>query len=267
MRSDLYEAMLRAVQPPPKDRLELLDSAVSGLALPLTAARVATSTVRTRLPDSQTSPTDFWQVARERHLGSAETGEGADWPNHQWHRFDRTKAKARRTREPAPVLPTVAERLTECQAARQGDWWLRYRGEVARLVDKLIIPKLGQRALVETACDDWTGLIAAVRKRTPATASWLYATVSSFPGHAEAHGWAGGNMLLRRGKGLTAPHATPRSRVTLKRRLDRISNVMKWHWHDLRRSARVLSITRPSFVSSSQQVCTRSGMGAVGTSN
>ena len=53
MRSDLNGAMLRAVQPPPKDRLELLDSAVSGWALPLTVTRVATSAVRTRLPDLQ----------------------------------------------------------------------------------------------------------------------------------------------------------------------------------------------------------------------
>ena len=177
----------------------------------------------------------------------------------------RTNAKAGRTREPAPVLPTVAERLTECQAARQGDGRLRYRGEVARLVDKLIIPKLGQRALVETACDDWTGLIAAVRKRTLATAKFGPMPPSHHSSTMVRGPWPGGRQVAAYdgARVPTAPHATPRSRVTFKSGAltSRISNVMKWHWHDPRRSARVLSITRPSFVSSSQQVWTRSGMG------
>jgi integrase len=84
---------------------------------------------------------------------------------------------------------------------------------VKRLAAKLIEPRLGKRVLTETTRDDWTGLIAAVRKKTPATAAWLYSTVSSFLTYAEAHGWVPINVLPRRAKNLIAPSVAARERV------------------------------------------------------
>jgi integrase len=84
---------------------------------------------------------------------------------------------------------------------------------VIRLSKKLVIPKLGSRLLVEVTRDDWTGLIATVRKRAPATGAWLYGLVSAFLSHAEAFGWVPTNVLPRRGKSRIAPHPAARSRV------------------------------------------------------
>jgi integrase len=213
MRFDLNDAMLRALRPPAKGRIELLDADVPGLALRLTAAGVATWTVRARLPDGKRVRPSFGQwptvgisAARKRaRVLIGQIAAGTD-PTSE-------KRKARETRAARAGLPTVAARLTEWQDAREAEWSERYRAEVKRLAAKLIEPRLGKRVLTETMRDDWTGLIAAVRKKTPATAAWLYSTVSSFLTYAEVHGWAPINVLPRRAKNLIAPSVAARERV------------------------------------------------------
>src|SRR5262249_43515356 len=120
--------------------------------------------------------------------------------------------------------PTVEGRLAEWQEARHDAWSHRYRNEVARLARKLIVPKLGDRPLDATDRQDWTALVAAIRKKAPATAAWLYSVVSSFLNHAEAHGWIIANPLPRRGKGRIAPGVAPRARVLDDEELARV-----WH--------------------------------------
>jgi integrase len=121
-------------------------------------------------------------------------------------------------------LPTVAQRLREWQQARSLAWSARYGREIERLVDKIIVPKLGKRILAETTREDWTELAATLRAKAPETATWIYTLASSFLTHAEAMGWIALNPLPRRGKGLIAPAVAPRERILSDAELARV-----WH--------------------------------------
>jgi integrase len=111
----------------------------------------------------------------------------------------------------------VAERFAEWRTAREQDkakpWSNRHAGEVKRLGDKEIIPRLGKCPLIETTRGDWTALVAKKRKSAPAMASLLYRVCSSFLGHAEAHGWIALPLLPRKGLATLAPSAAPRERI------------------------------------------------------
>jgi integrase len=134
---------------------------------------------------------------------------------------------------------TVASRLAEWQASRKADpagpWSPKYAAEVKRVCDQAIVPKLGDRVLVQTRREDWTRLIAGWRaaaarpKAKPkpgetgksgapgrdgaGAAAFLYRTVSAFLNFAEVQGWIPAPLLPRRGAGVIAPPPPARERV------------------------------------------------------
>jgi integrase len=119
-------------------------------------------------------------------------------------------------------MPTVAERLTEWQAANERRWAPRYAGEVARLCVRELVPVLGNRALSEVDRQAWTSVLAAVAQRAPALGASLYRVVASFLSHADAHGWIDGHPLPRRGASKIAPSVASRERVLTDDELRRV---------------------------------------------
>lgn len=216
-RRDLSDAFLRGLKPPAAGRLELRDSRVMGLVLRVTPSGAATWSVRTRTKDGkQTRPKlGTWpamgiRVAREEALAVlAGVQAGAD-PVEE-------KRAVRAARKAKAEEPTVALRLAQWQASRamaQRDAWSdRYAAEVARVARVDIEPRLGKRALAETTREDWTKIVAAKRKSSPAMASSLYRIVSSFLGHAEVEGWIPAPLLARKSAVKIAPPPESRERV------------------------------------------------------
>jgi integrase len=188
-----------------------------GLVLRMTPTGAATWSVRTRTADGkQTRPKlGTWPAmgiaeARKEALAALSAVQrGADPV--------REKRKARETRKAQASEPTVAERLAAwqaiCAARPKAPWSLRYAGEVKRIAEADIGPRLGKKKLADTTRADWTGLVAAKRKVSPAMASALYRVVSSFLNHAEAEGWIPAALLPRRGAAKLAPAPAPRERV------------------------------------------------------
>lgn len=217
MRRELTDAWLRGLEPPATGRLEVWDSRVSGLVLRLTPSGVATWSIRGRTAEGKRTRPKLgsWPAmgiadARKRALAAiAEIQAGGD------PIAAKRAAQAERARRAG--LPTVSARLIEWQAVRGGDkhkpWSDRYAKEVARIVEREIIPALGDRPLSETTRSDWTALVAAKRKTAPAMASLVYRVVASFLGHAEAHGWVASALLPRKGLSSIAPPPTSRGRV------------------------------------------------------
>ena len=124
-----------------------------------------------------------------------------------------TKRVARQAVKAERGAPSVANRLTEWQDARRAAWSDRYATEVARLCTKIIVPKLGAQPLAGCSREDWTSLVAGVRKDAPSTATWIYSTLSSFFGFAESHGWIAAHPLPRKGLVHIAPKAPARERT------------------------------------------------------
>jgi integrase len=114
--------------------------------------------------------------------------------------------------------------LTAWRAAKEDSWSPRYAREVERLCNKIIVRHFGRRPLVETTRADWVAMIAAERKRRPATATWLYQVTSSFSNYAEVCGWLDKPLLPRKGLSVVAPKAPPRQRVLSDEEL-----VAVWH--------------------------------------
>jgi integrase len=218
MKRELNDAYLQSLTPPEAGRLELRDNEVAGLVLRMTSNGTATWSIRTRTQDGkQTRPKlGTWPAlsirearkAARRVLGSIETG--ADPVGEK-----RNARAARKIKVAASV--TVAKRLAEWQESRLADpaaaWSARYADEVARVARREINPKLGARALIETTRGDWTALVAAKRKTTPAMASALYRVLASFLGFAEANGWIATPLLPRKGAATLAPPPVARQRV------------------------------------------------------
>lgn len=219
MQPDLTDAYLQSLPlPEPGRRVELRDNRVPGLVLRMTSAGTATWSVRTRTKDGkQTRPKlGTWpalSIAAARRaalkaLGTIETGADPV-------REKREARAARKVTIAAGV--TVAKRLAEWRASRTADpasgWSERYAEDVAEITAREIVPKLGARALTDTARADWVGLVTAKRKKSPASASTLYRVMASFLGFAEAHGWIAAPLLPRKGVATIAPPPAARDRV------------------------------------------------------
>ena len=213
MKTDLTEAVLTALRPPTRGRIELNDIRVPELWLRVTAADRRTWSVFARLPDRrQVRPT----LGRYPELGLAAARRRAKQVlGDMAHGIDATARKRMeaQAKAEAKTAPTVAQRLGEWQAAKAQDWSDRYRMELARVAEKTIIPQIGKRPLAETTRADWVGIAAARRGNTPASASWIYDTVSSFLNFAESNGWLNHNPLPRRGRNHIAPRPQSRDRV------------------------------------------------------
>lgn len=217
MKRELTDIWLRNLAPPASGRLEIRDTDVVGLVLRVTAAGVMTWSVRTRTKDGkQTRPKigtypNLGLSAARKAARLALTGitSGAD-PIEE-------KRAAREARRHRMAEATVTERLAEWRAGREADiekpWSDRYAAEVARICDRDVTPRLGNRALVETTRADWTALVATKRKAAPAMAASLYRVVSSFLNHAEAEGWVPLPLLPRKGAAKLAPMPKARTRI------------------------------------------------------
>ena len=111
----------------------------------------------------------------------------------------------------------VAQRVREWRETKENDttgpWSSRYAAEVKRIAERDIEPKLGKKLLAETTRVDWTDIISAKRKTAPAMAAALFRVVSSFLGHAQAHGWISVPLLPRKGAATLAPAPAPRRRT------------------------------------------------------
>ena len=210
---EINDAMLRALKPPVTGRTELRDARVRGLVLRLTAAGVATWSIRIRTRDGrQTRPTlGTWPamgVAEARRQALATTAaiqSGADPVTE--------KREARAARLERETAPTVIERLAQWRAAMEVRWSENYKYDIARFCRTEIEPKLGARVLAETKREDWTALVAAKTKKSASAGANLYRTCSSFLGHAEAHGWIPLPLLPRKGAMTIAPAVAPRERT------------------------------------------------------
>lgn len=217
MKRELNDLMLRNLKAPATGRLELRDTDVVGLVLRVTANGAMTWSVRTRTKEGkQTRPKlgayPGMGIAAARKAARLAIGGitgGAD-PVEE-------KRKARDARRHRLAEATVAERLAAWRQTRQASlekpWSARYTAEVERICDRDINPRMGKRALAETARQDWTALIAAKRKAAPAMAAALYRVVSSFLNHAEAEGWIAAPLLPRKGAAKLAPMPPARARV------------------------------------------------------
>jgi integrase len=146
-------------------------------------------------------------IKQARAKGRSVLGKVADGVNPS-----EVKRKARKAETVRRGAPTVLERLAEWQDARAATWRPRYAAEVERLCTKIIAPAIGDKPLASTSRADWVGLIEAKRKTAPSTATWLYATASSFLNHCEASGWIDAPLLPRKGIGVIAPKAPARKR-------------------------------------------------------
>ncbi len=213
MRVVLSDAWLRGVKPPSAGRIEVRDVKAPGLVVRITPTGVVSWAARGRRPDGRearvtlgTWPEVSLAEARKRAQGArAVVADGAD-PVAQ-RREQRAEARAR------VEAPTVAGRLAEWRSANERRWSARYANEVRRLCDKEIVPALGTHLLAEVDRQAWTSLLSGTAKRSPAVGAMLYRTVSSFCGHAEAHGWIAGHPLPRRGAARIAPSVPSRDRV------------------------------------------------------
>lgn len=213
MKRDLTDAFLRAQKTPARGRVELWDARVPGLVLRVMPSGRAAWSVRARTTDGKrTRPTlGTWPAvgiaeARRRALATLAAVQGGADPVQE-------RRHERAARAASAAAPTVADRLTEWSRARGPGWSQKYRDEIARQVDRDIVPALGKRVLADTTRTDWTDFIAAKRRTAPAMASSLFRTVSSFLGHAEAHGWIDAPLLPRKGLRTIAPPASRRERV------------------------------------------------------
>jgi integrase len=244
LRTQLSDAALRALKPPTKGRVELQDTLVPQLWARLTSGGTMTFSIVTRTrAGKQVRPTlgqwpmlSLAQARKDAKDMVAAIRTGAD-PTAE-------KQAARTAERAAAARPTVAQRLTEWQHAKAGEWKPRYAAEVQRMADKIISPILGERALADVTRADWMQMIADVRskgtprskpaatgthkrpqrKPAPGTASWLYSTASSFLSHAEAMGWIEAHPLPRKGLVTAAPRPAARDRV-----LSDAEMIALWH--------------------------------------
>lgn len=168
LQRDINDAWLRALQPTAEGRLEVWDTRVRGLVLPLTPKGVATWSVRARTRDGKrtrpklgTWPAIGIAAARKAALVVLASIEAGGDPV-------AARRRDRAEREAQAAAPTVADRIAEWRRAREGDrlkpWSHRHAAEVERVCDKEIVPALGTRPLAETTRADWTGLVAAKRR-------------------------------------------------------------------------------------------------------
>lgn len=218
MKREITDVWLRALPPRPKGkRLEIRDTREAGLVLRITSKGAATWSARTVTADGKhTRPKlGTWPkvgIADARKLAKAAIAKiqaGGD-PVAE-------KQAARAERKARLGGATVAERLDAWREAKEADkvrpWSARYSAETARICTHDLVPVLGKRPLAETKRADWTGIIAAKRKRAPAMAAALYRVVSSFLNHAEAAGWITAPLLPRKGLATLAPPVAARART------------------------------------------------------
>lgn len=246
MATELTAAALDTVKAPATGRIELQDTLVPELSLRITASDQRTWTVRARLPDGRRiRPTigryspkfGLREARREARKVLGDIAKGID-PT-------AAKREAAKVRGEAKEAQTVATRLAEWQADKAKGWSERYCIELARVVDKVIVPKLGRRVLAETTREDWTGLATAVARRNKPLvgASWLYDAVSSFLNYAEARGWIDHNPLPRRGRNHLVPRPKARERVLTDGELVRIWQASAGLTPKSRTFARLLMLT------------------------
>jgi len=210
---EITDVMLQSLRPPVSGRLTLWDGAVQGLALRVTPTGVCSWSIRARTPMGERVRVTLgeWpdlgiKAARiQARIRAGEIAKGAN-PNAE----KRAAVVARTARRDGL---TVSAALGAWQASRAAAWSERYRVETARLVTKVIAPKLGDKLLTETTRKDCVSMIDATRKRAPSTATWVYGLASAFLNHAEAAGWITVPVLPRKGLGLIAPRAASRARV------------------------------------------------------
>jgi integrase len=222
MKVSLTDAWLRAAKAPATGRIEVRDAKVPGLVVRVTATGAISWAARGRRQDGRearvtlgTWPEVTLSEARRRAQGArAAIADGADPV--------RERREMRAAREVQTKLPTVADRLAEWQTANEGRWSGRYSREVSRLCTHDIVPALGSRPLAEVNRQAWTSLLASVAQRSVAVGAMLYRTVSSFCGHAEAHGWIVEHPLPRRGAAKIAPSVASRDRVLTDDELQRV---------------------------------------------
>jgi integrase len=213
MRRDLTDVFLRGLKPPERGRIEIRDTKVRGLVLRMTWTGAATWSMRALLRDGRHTrvtlgayPALSLAEARKVALDAlARIHKGAD--------LVAEKRAARAARKAALAEATVAERLAQWQQAKTSRWSDRYAAEVARLVEREILPALGAKPLRLTTRADWTGLVARKRASAPVVAGHLYRIASSFLNHAEAEGWIDSPILPRKGAARLAPPPPPRERA------------------------------------------------------
>jgi integrase len=213
MRRDLTDVFLRTLKPPQRGRIEIRDTKVRGLVLRMTPTGAASWSLRVLLRDNRhtrvtlgTYPALSLAEARRSALDAlARIHKGAD-PVAE-------KRAARAARKAMATEATVAERLTQWQAARASRWSDRHAAEVARLVKREIVPAIGAKPLRATSREDWTALVAKRRVEAPALAALLYRIASSFLSYGETAGWIDTPLLPRKGASRLAPPPPPRERA------------------------------------------------------
>ena len=212
-RREITDVVLRSLRPPERGHVEIWDALVPQLAVRILSSGAISWSVRARQPSGRRLRASLgrWpalgvrQARIRARVTLGEISAGRDPVGE--------RRAARRAAAAARSAPTVSTRLTDWQVARRSAWSERYATEVARLADKIIVPRLGQTPLAMTQRADWTSLVSDVRKQAPATATWLYSLLSSFLGFAESHGWIAAHPLPRKGSIHIAPRMQTRERT------------------------------------------------------
>jgi integrase len=213
MRRDLTDVFLRNLKPPQRGRIEIRDTKVRGLVLRLTPTGAASWSLRALLRDGRHTRVTLGTYPA---LSLAEARKVALAALARIHRGDdlvSEKRSARSARKAMAAEATVAERLAEWQQAKTSRWSDRHAAEVARLVEREIVPAIGRKPLRATTREDWTGLVAKRRVEAPALAALLYRVCAAFLNHAEAAGWIDTPLLPRKGAARLAPPPPPRERA------------------------------------------------------
>lgn len=218
MRVKLSDAWLRAMTPPAEGRVEVRDAACPGLVLRVTKSGAASWSARGLMPDGRhgrvtlgTYPEVGLAEARKRARAATAAVQGGADPLAE-KRAKRAEAETKRS------APTVASRWDEWaqvagRTAMKGRGWSDAHTErVAWMLERVVKPELGARALIETTRADWTALVAAQHKKGPAAAGNFLRIAAAFLNHAEAAGWITAPLLPRKASKLAPPVAS-RERV------------------------------------------------------
>jgi integrase len=94
-----------------------------------------------------------------------------------------------------------------------GPWSRSYTSRVESALRSHVPVSLRRQPLSEVRRETWTRLLTGVARDKPGAGAFLYTTISSFLGYAEAIGWIEHHPLPRRGRALIAPHVPPRTRM------------------------------------------------------
>jgi integrase len=217
MRASITESIIARLRAEERQPAEVWDTKVAGLLLRTYASGRAAWFIRAYTAAGKRTRI---KLGEHPHLGVTEARRAALGQLaavQQGRDPVAEKRAARAARRAALAVRTVEAAITAWQAARsgaaEGAWSPRYARAVSSALRVHIPAHVRSKPLPEVGRETWMGLISKAARDRPGAAAFLYTSVSSFLGYAEAMGWIEQHPLPRRGRSLVAPHPPARTRV------------------------------------------------------